>query len=171
MFAKLFYKCNNISLCFNFSRQVLMPYMNMKASFFHHYNLSIKYRVQIYKRLTPCHHFPPVNCIQDWLANCPTASSINTNVHQPQEEMDQNQATPQPLHTLEELVSVRYSSLRLGPKLSAYAFMVLFGGQVEQPGSGKVIIVLRCVPLCTNNFRNSPGLAFYRIPKAYPARI
>ena len=22
-----------------------------------------------------------------------------------------------------------------------------------------------CVPLCTNNFRNSPGLAFYRIPK------
>lgn len=40
---------------------------------------------------TPCHHFPPVNFTKDWLDNNHTASSINANVHQSQEEMDQNQ--------------------------------------------------------------------------------
>ena len=96
------------------------------------YNLTLKYRVQVYERLTPCYHFPPVNCIQDWLDNCSTPSSINTNVHQSQEEMDQNQATPQPLDAVEELVSVRYSSLRLGPKLSARIYEIVLGEQVKQ---------------------------------------
>ena len=39
------------------------------------------------------------------------------------------------------------------------------GGQSEQP-LGIVTRHATCwVPLCTNNFRNSPGLAFHRIPK------
>ena len=40
------------------------------------------------------------------------------------------------------------------------------GGQSEQP----LCIMTRhascCVFLCTNNFRNSPGLELYRVPKA-----
>ena len=60
------------------------------------------------------HHFPPVNWKQYWLDNYPTASFINTNVHQSQEEMDQNQAygtiqTSQPLDAVQELVSVCYN--------------------------------------------------------------
>ena len=42
----------------------------------------------------------------------------------------------------------------------------LFGGQVEQPPGIMTRHASSCVPLCTNNFRNSPGLAFHRIPKA-----
>ena len=39
------------------------------------------------------------------------------------------------------------------------------GGQSEQPPWIMTRHASCCVPLCTNNFRNSPGLAFYRIPK------
>ena len=53
----------------------------------------------------------------------------------------------------------------LGPKLSTGVFMGLFRGI-----KGTAILCYDetsklYVPLCTNNFRNSSGLAFYRIPK------
>ena len=40
------------------------------------------------------------------------------------------------------------------------------GGKVEQPPWIMTRYTSCCIPLCKNNFRNSPGLAFYRIPKA-----
>ena len=51
--------------------------------------------------------------------------------------------------------------------------LLIFGGGVMQRSEAPGLIfqeagisdVSCCVPLCTNNFRNSPGLAFYRIPK------
>ena len=39
------------------------------------------------------------------------------------------------------------------------------GGQNEEPPCVMTRHASCCVPLCTSNFRNSPGLAFYRIPK------
>ena len=53
-------------------------------------------------------------------------------------------------YALLQLTSEKSDSL--GPKLSARVIMGLFN------------YICR-VPLCTNNFRNSPGLAFYRIRK------
>ena len=51
--------------------------------------------------------------------------------------------------------------------------LLVFGGGVIQKRESPELIfpevgisdVSCCVPLCTNNFRNSPGLAFHRIPK------
>ena len=54
------------------------------------------------------------------------------------------------------------------PELSARAFMGSFG-ETENPEQPPGIMPGRatcCVPLCPNNFKNSHGLAFYRIPKA-----
>ena len=50
--------------------------------------------------------------------------------------------------------------------------LLVFGGVIQKRESPELIFpevgisdVSCCVPLCTNNFRNSPGLAFHRIPK------
>ena len=49
--------------------------------------------------------------------------------------------------------------------MRAYLLTDCLGGQSGQPPCVMTTHVSCCVPWCKNNFRNSPGLAFYRIPK------
>ena len=76
------------------------------------------------------------------------------------------------LEQARHLAAPNHSPLRkwvmAGTKLSARAFMGSFG-ETENPEQLPGILPGRatcCVPLCPNNFKNSHGLAFYRIPKA-----
>ena len=61
----------------------------------------------------------------------------------------------------------------LGPRLVARALMGLFGGtrtEIAILNYGMPNHVSCCVPLCTNNFRNSSDVTFYRIPKKQSIR-